>query len=453
MELTQNLKDLRQEFGVVFGKSSRGISQLGGLDLFVQFVRKGDFRDRLTAQFGPYKARSMLQLMMGVVAGAKNMEDVERLKNDPVVSKYIGNPVVATQLTRDFKSFSAAELQALHDFNLKLGLYSILESVPLGKRLTIDVDATPVRKYGSQEGVEFGYVDRDKTEPCYQYILFRVHELNIILYGTIRAGSTHSQNGIEDYLNRLLPALKHRWDLILRMDSGFFSEKLFDICAENDTTVFVKAPMSKSRSSFAFHSKELVWRKNPDDAKDAWEYAANMTKTQGGSTWREVFKRTAVILDEKADLGLSGVVGYRYQCVATNDFIIEDWKTYPEYNGRSNIENTIKEGKYDYALGDIVTDSFDANDVITQVTILAFNLMAHLKTKVLPVNMAKMWLSTLRTQLFNIPGWLFSHAGKRCLRLYNVFVGAEIYASIYARLKSLRSLVLSPPESDPLKLE
>lgn len=453
MELSENLKELKQEFGVVFGKSPRKVSQLGGLDLFAQFLRKGLFRDRLTALFGPYKTRSMLQLMMGVIAGAKDMEDVERLKADPVVSRFIGNTVVATQLTRDFKAFSAVEIQSLHDFNLKLSLYSLLESVPLGTRLTIDIDATPVLKYGSQEGVERGYVEKNKIEPCYQYILFRAHELNSILYGTIRAGSAHSQNGIEEYLSRLLPLIGHRWDVVLRMDAGFFNEKIFDICAKHDATAFIKAPMSKARSSFAFHSKELIWRKNPDDVNDAWEYASYVTKTQAGTTWREVFKRIEVRLDEKEDLGISGVVGYRYQCVATNDFVLEDWKTYPEYNGRAGIENTIKETKYDYRLGDITTDSFDANDVITQVTILAFNLMAHLKMHTLPMGMRKMWLSTLRTRLLNVPGLILSHSGKVCLRIYNAFVSGEVYAAIYARLKSLRSLILSPPDSDPLKLE
>ena len=42
------------------------------------------------------------------------------------------------------------------------------------------------------------------------------------------------------------------------------------------------------------------------------------------------------------------------------------------YNKRAHIENAIKELKEDYQLGKIVTDSFDANDVITQTTMMAF---------------------------------------------------------------------------------
>jgi hypothetical protein len=455
MALSQNLTELRQEFGVVFERPSRQVSQLGGLDLFIRFLQRGDFRERLTAEFGPYKARSMLELMLGVIAGAKDMGDVEALsKHDPVISRYLGNTVVATQLTRDFKSFTAAEIQALHDFNVKLALYSILDTVPLSTRLTIDIDATPVRKYGAQEGVVHGYVDRDMIKPCYQYLLFRIHELNIVFYGTIRSGNTHSQNGIVDYLKRFLPLMGQRWNVVVRMDSGFFNEEVFDVAAGNDTSVFVKAPMSKARLSFAHQSKELVWRINPDDPQDEWEYASHLTKTAKGSAWRELFKRAPLILDERNnELGLRGVAGYRYECAATNDLILEDWKVFPEYNGRANVENTIKEGKYDFHLGQIVTDQFDANDVITQVTIMAYNLMAHLKLKALPPSMSKLWLSTLRTRLFNVPAWIGFHAKKTCLRIHNAFTTAETIAAIYKRIKELKSLVLTPPKSDPIKLE
>jgi len=61
-------------------------------------------------------------------------------------------------------------------------------------------------------------------------------------------------------------------------------------------------------------------------------------------------------------------------------------------------------------LGKIVTDSFDANDVITQATMMAYMLIQVLKNEVLPPKMNRMRLSTLRTQVFNIPAFIIKKA-------------------------------------------
>ncbi len=65
------------------------------------------------------------------------------------------------------------------------------------------MDATSVEKYGSQEGVEKGYVGADQPESCYQYLLIYFNNRKTFLYGTIRAGSSHSQNDFCGYLTRI----------------------------------------------------------------------------------------------------------------------------------------------------------------------------------------------------------------------------------------------------------
>lgn len=431
---------IRKEFGVVFEPSNK-VSQFGGVAPFIAFLKKGRFRERLAEQFGVEKARTILQFCLGIVVGAEDMKDVAEAGADPLIRNYLGNPIGQAQLGRDFRSFSKEELESFHGFVMSLPLLFLAREVPQTERLVFDVDATAVEKYGKQEGVEAGYVDRDQIKSCYQYLLFRLHNLNCFLYGTIRAGAAHSQNGFTEYLQRFLPIFKDKWQTVWRADSGYFSENMVDVFCENDATFFIKVPMSASRLSTAITSSELHWE--VDSKNPTIEYASLTTVTKNGSKWREIYKK------EKADdkqLLLGETASYHYDCLSTNDFAIEEKESFRFYNGRAHIENNIRELKYDYHLGDIITESFDANDAITQATLFTYLLITHFKQLALPPNMQKHQLSTIRSRVFNMPGRFLSMARKLYMKIHNVFVDKAIYARMFYRIKHSRSWVLAPPQ-------
>jgi hypothetical protein len=297
-----------------------------------------------------------------------------------------------------------------------------------------------VEKYGHQEGVEKGYVGTDDPEKCYQYLFLRLANRNTFFYGTIRAGSTHSQNDFCGYLERFFPHFKNRWQVGLRADSGYFNERAFEILSENDVKFYIKAPMSSTRLLMAQTSSDLVW--SPINNKNE-SYASRLTNTENGTKYREVFKRTK---KENEQLDLFSQATYRYDCIATNDLTIAEDEVFNFYNQRANIENNIKEIKYDYALGSIVTDSFNANDVITQTTMLAYILMTHFKNECLPDKYQRCFLSTIRTQVFNMIGKFFTDSHKLYMRVKNVFCDDTIYAMIFEKIRKLHSWVLAPPD-------
>lgn len=441
MQTQETDREILARYGIVFDtRPDARLSQFGGVAPILEFLKKGRVRQRLAEIYGEKKARSLLQLCIALITGAKSLEDVHRVGQDPVVRKFIGNPVGPTELSRDFKAFTRTEVESLHEWCMSLPILELLQFVDQGEELVFDVDATSVQKYGHQEGVEMGYIEQNKIEDCYQYLLFRLHNLNTFFYGTIRGGSAHSQNGYTGYLERFLPAFERRWKLAFRTDSGFFSERAFDLYTQYSVRAFCKAPMIETRQSFAQVSAELTWISDPKQV--GVEYASYLTKTAAGTTYREIYKRAKI---SKSQLSLFESVGYRYDCLATNDFTILEWDAFVFYNGRAHVENNIKELKQDYQLGKIVTESFDANDVITQVTLLAYILVQHFKRTSLPDDMGRMRLGTLRWSAFNIPAGLFREARRQWLRLQNVFQTEAFYAGIYRRLDQLRSWVLSPP--------
>jgi hypothetical protein len=432
---------VEQEFRVVFDPAPNKISQFGGLAPFIAFLKKGKFRERLREAFGNEKARTIVQFILGVVAGADRMNGVARAGEDVLIRTYLKNPVGEAQLARDFKNFSKAELEKLHELVMSFAILELAQDVSQTEELIFDVDATSVEKYGEQEGVEPGYLERNKIENCYQYLFFRLHNLNTFLYGTIRGGGAHSQNGIGDYLSRFFPIFKKSWQTKWRLDSGYFNEGSFDIFSANEATFFIKAPMSESRLGMAANSPDLVWI-TPDANNPDIQFASLITRTARGTPWREIFKR---VRKKQAQLSLLDAAKYDYDALATNDLTIAEPDAYKFYNARANIENNIRELKNDYSLGKIVTESFDANDAITQATLLTYLLLAHFKRKLLPPAMQRSQLRTIRTQVFNIPARLLSSARRKILKLHNVFRDGSFYAFIYYKLKYLRSWVLSPP--------
>lgn len=438
MENQEISPDILKKYGIIFD-SQQKLSQFGGLASFIAYLKKGEFRERLEREFGPFKGRSLMQFILGLIAGAKTMKEIADAAKDPLIKSFLENPVEEAQLGRDFRKFDRQEIESLHEFNIAHSIYDFIDQIDHDEVLFFDIDATPKIKYGHQEGVERGYVGQVHPEKCYQYLFIRLENRNTFLHGTIRSGSTHSQNDFCGYLDRFLPMLKKRWQNIWRGDSGYFNEAAFDRFSEHDATFYIKAPMSSSRLNLAQTSPDLVWSKE----ERGISYAQRVTETANSTKYIEVFKRSRI---QKEQMSLMDIASYRYDCVATNDFSSDDEQIFKNYNKRANIENNIKELKYDYHLGQIVTDSFDANDVITQATLLAYLLMQHFKNELLPKDMQKCRLSTVRHKLFLTPGRILNHARQSFLRIQNVFCSENVYQWVYKKIDELKTLLIAPPD-------
>lgn len=234
--------------------------------------------------------------------------------------------------------------------------------------------------------------------------------------------------------------LARRWKSVFRGDSGYHNERAFDLFSEHAAEFFIKSPMSASRLNLAQTSTELVW--GPEE--NGVSHASYMTKTKQGTVVREIYKRTRQTHPE-GQMSLLSSASFRYDCVSTNDLVVDEALAFSIYNKRAHIENAIKELKEDYHLGHIVTDSFDANDALTQATMLAYSMIQLLKNEALPPKMGRMRLSTLRTHVFNVPACLVHWARREITRIQNVFLPPEKMAMITSRVRRLASWMLDPP--------
>jgi hypothetical protein len=431
------LEDVKRDFGFEVDQSHR-LAQFGGMKPFLTFLQQAKIRQKLVEHLGERPAAAVLQIAVAIIVGAADMEEVERVSQDPVLKDFLGRPLSATRIPRVLAELTPSQIQKLHELVSSLSLLDLAGTLTKSAWLTIDVDSTSVRKFGKQEGVETGYVNSDMPQPCYQYLLFRLHETHSFMYGTIRGGAAHSQNGFEGYLRQFLPAFAHApLRVHLRADAGFFSEKALAVCSEFAVNFYCKAPMSESRMNSATHP-DLTWISHRDDS--SIEYASSpVWRTAEGTLWREVFTR-------KKKSGVNTLFPeYQYACVATNDLNLLAQDVFTFYNGRANIENNIRELKNDYKLGKIVTQSFPVNDIITQATIMAYVLVQHFKRLVLDKDDRRIELSTLRWRVLNLPTFVVRGARRVWSRVRNAFIDSKYWLRIYKRILTGPSFILRPP--------
>jgi len=427
MITTVSYEKIKSDYKLEFVNSTK-ISLFGGLPTFIIFLEQSNLKERLEEVVGPPAAKAMLQIMLGSLLGARSMEEVALLSKDKVIKGFVGSPLSATRIVRVLRKLSKSEIHALHELSLSNALLDMASCTDKDTYQTIDIDATASEKYGYQEGVAIGYVDRDKLKRCYQYLIVRNDVLNTILYGTIRDGSTHSQNDFCGYLSMILPMFSGQWRLRIRADSGYFNELAFDLCHQNNVHFFVKAPMREARTSQAL-SPHLHWHIDSEDSKV--EYATRQTVTKQKTLWNEHFKRVPNPKSEN---------GYNFSCIATNDLNARPSAAYNFYNGRANIENINSELKGDLGLGSIVTKWFDVNDIITQSTIILYQMLSHFKRTCLDKADQDKRAATLRDSLFKVPAEILRSARYEWLRVYTQLFDGLSYARIFARIEALKNV-------------
>ena len=108
------------------------------------------------------------------------------------------------------------------------------------------------------------------------------------------------------------------------------------------------------------------------------------------------------------------------------------------YNGRGTAEQWIKEGKNALRWTRLSCRTFRDNAVRLQLFALAYNLANFLRSLVLPDEVARWSLSTLREKLVKIGARIVRHGRYLVFQLAEVAVPRALFATILRRIDRLR---------------
>jgi hypothetical protein len=120
---------------------------------------------------------------------------------------------------------------------------------------------------------------------------------------------------------------------------------------------------------------------------------------------------------------------YDYFCYCTNLKGLDAERIHELYGGRAECENWIENTKNQVCAGQTVTDDFYVNDILWQLSVIAYNLSVLMRYE----SDFKVWRQepkTFREWFISVPGKVVTNARKTIVKMPKNY----IYASEWVRL-------------------
>ncbi|HUC93463.1 MAG TPA: IS1380 family transposase [Paenibacillus sp.] len=329
-----------------------------------------------------------------------------------------------------------------------------------GKRLVwIDIDDTVITLFGEQEGATNGYNPRYHGRPSYKVRVAFVSGTGELIHLQLNPGHT---NGMKDFLSfvKEVEALLPPEYIIegIRADCGFADPAVMEYAEEQGWLYIFKLPkkatVKKAISyleqhprfweTLAEHEKGIQFA-----AEDEHWAAADIQIIQ--SSWdkarRCVIYREATQTEKTSEDQLTmALTSYSYQAIVTNT---ED-KPLPllrSYNQRANIENRIDELKDGYAVEQNSQHRMLNNLLFSWIKAIAYNLIVWFKQTLMPENMQRCEVQTVRRVVLKVPGNVVGSGRYQHIRLAACPDLEAIVFTIQRRLRTFADRLRPPDES------
>jgi hypothetical protein len=266
----------------------------GGLALAASLVRSlgiaPDLNRELSllASHRPfYESDHVLTHVYNLYAGGTCIEDIADLQTSEPVRRMLGadripDPTTAGDFLRRFDADSLKALDQVID-RAQEKIWKRRYGKRKAARAIVDLDSCVRPVYGDQkEGTDFTYKGS-----------FGYHPLVISLAGTLeclrlvnRSGNTTSADGSEAHLRELFPMLGRRFkQVIVRGDSAFAKQAIFDACEEAGHSFAVVSPQQQNFASLFEALPGAQWK--PYRQRDPREDRPRERRKRGPNRRRE----------------------------------------------------------------------------------------------------------------------------------------------------------------------
>jgi hypothetical protein len=363
---------------------------------------------RLTSPNATDPVEIVLAFMAGVLAGSRRLAHIERLRWDEGLKTIFGIKrfVSDTTLSRFFQRFGARQVQEVFEQLLRWqhGL------IPWSGEV-LDLDSSVMERYGHQEGALLGYNSKKHRRPTHHPLIATLGDRPWVLHAWLRSGNTSSARGADAFLDETLALLPKGVKIpFLRADSGYGIEPFLTKVEDHDFLYTIVARFTKGLKNQV--AKVPAWR----DLEPGISVAETTFQAQG---WKKV-RRVVLVRQRAKDKDfvrgreLFDDPAYLYQAILTNrSEAPEDiWRFYRKH---AQIENQIRELKWDYGIDGFCQKKFFATEAAFRMVCVTYNLVSLLQDKLAfhPYRT----LGVLRSKLFTVGAILGTQGRKTILRL------------------------------------
>jgi len=440
------------DFGAGFVSSDGGGLLLARLDRGLGHLQRFArcFTDHRNPEGIEHSVEELLrQRVYGLALGYEDLNDHERLKNDPLLAAMCGkndplgrerlrhqdrgkalagkstlNRLELTPADADtshrYKKIVADEV-ALEDYFVAEYVRSLKKST---RRIVLDLDATDDPLHGQQEGRFFhGYYGHYCYLPLYIFaghwpLLARLRPSNI----DASAGATEAVEKIVRAIRQKLPRVK----IILRADSGFCRDGLMSWCETNGVYYLLgiarnavlerelecsleaarqQAEQSEGKSARVFHEFEYKAKKWPGAKR----------RVIGKAEWTALGRNPRFIITN-----LEGDARELYE---------------QDYCARGEMENRIKEQQQDLFADRTSTAGLRSNQLRLWFSTLAYLLRHRLREIGLKgTQLARATCGSIRLKLLKIGALVKVSVRRMVVSLSSAYPLQELFAQVARRL-------------------
>ncbi len=388
---------------------------------------------------GAHPGVKAMTLVASLLAGGDSIEEAGSLRL-PGMATLLGQRVPAVSTLGTFlRAFTYGHTQQLERVTeAALGRAWRLGARPSAATVMLDLDSTICETYGLQkQGAQA--VTYAKVRG-YQPFLAVIEEGDIV-HHRLRAGTAAPARGAGHFVDQTLRRLRrlgHQGEIVVRGDSGFYTEEVVTACQRQDArfsiTVRQFDPLLRRMESIPEADwRPIGWAAGQAEVAET-SYVAFGRSHRGRPprpvVARLIVRRVRVASPQLALLGLD----YRYHAFITDrpgDLLTLE----ADHRRHAVVETTIRQLKYDLGLNHLPSGRFAANAVWMTLNVWAHNLCRWLDR--LGLGDLKLMAKTLRRRLVSVPGRLVRSGRRQWLRLPRHWPFAAQFLEAWTRLQAL----------------
>ena len=369
------------------------------------------------------------QKIYQVIAGYHEDDAADRLTHDPVFTKVLGTPALASQpsLSRFFKRFDAQSLDQLQVANQEL--LDRVHRIRKSDTLLIDLDSSHADTYGRQEHAS--YNAHYGTVGFHPLVAFDGLSGDF-LKAQLRPGNVYTSNGVVDFLRPLIEHYNETFpatSALVRGDSGFAVPGLYEICEQESVYYIIRL---KSNAKLKALAEELHPAHEIHDVSVTESYVEeSIYQATSWSTPRRI-----IIQSTRP----AGELFFSHAFFVTNlSDTFSPYAIVTSYQKRGTMENFIKEAKDGFGFDQMKSHDYIINEARMMLSLLAYNLTNWLRTLSFPPISKGIQIHTIRTRLIKVASKMVKSGRSLHVKLSSSFVYTRFFWDVLTRVQQLKS--------------
>ena len=358
--------------------TGNNITRYSGLNTVSRFMNKQGIIHILHTHFPTRRANAtkfgvnqiLLAIIMSSFSGISRLCHIASFSGDGLVRILLNLKTAINEdaISRSLKKLGEKGSRVLQEILLSMNSRwlkaSGLESI------TLDADSTVKSVFGNQEGAAKGYNPHKKNAKSYHPLLVFVSEMKLLYHTWFRPGSTHTSNGIVDFLHEVKFSLpKQIKKVFFRADSGFFAGNLLDQLEAWNWDYLIKVKLKNLDDLFKHRTWLPVAGTKEVSICEITYKAKDWKRSRTFKVIRTVSQYVELNLWGKRQI----VPEYEFACYVSS-YECDAYQLHELYKQRSTSETWIEQVKNQTMAGGTLTDNFWANDILWQLSTLAYNM-------------------------------------------------------------------------------